>query len=345
MGRAEDLFERLETQRVPYIDELILARKAEELFLDFKRSANDGNGPRLHDHDRNNLAKAISGFGNAEGGVVVWGVDCSRNPQEGDVARARVPIINVARFVGFLEGAVSGCTIPPHSMMRSIAIPVPGSQDGFVATLIPKSAASPHQVVGKGLYYIRAGSDFVPIPHGVLANMFGRAPRPEVIVNYSVSRARIVGDRIEFSVGVHLVNAGPIVASDLFATVIAEESPGDGEPSTIAYNVPDRANWEGAIAFNVQIALITRPGYRIPPNARVQPLVLDFSLTPPFGEGIVISGICGASGGVPAMFRLEATMAEIDVAYRALIAVRDDAAALDQACQSFATNLLRRSHS
>ena len=36
-----------------------------------------------------NLSKAISGFGNSEGGVLVWGVDCSRDLEDGDVAKAR----------------------------------------------------------------------------------------------------------------------------------------------------------------------------------------------------------------------------------------------------------------
>ena len=37
MNRAEDLFEKLTAQGEAAIDELISARKAEELFLDFKR--------------------------------------------------------------------------------------------------------------------------------------------------------------------------------------------------------------------------------------------------------------------------------------------------------------------
>lgn len=76
MGRAEDLFERLKQGGETAIDELIEQRQAEELFLDFKRSADGASGRRLHDNDRQNLARAISGFGNSEGGVIIWGVDC-----------------------------------------------------------------------------------------------------------------------------------------------------------------------------------------------------------------------------------------------------------------------------
>jgi hypothetical protein len=48
-------------------------RKAEEgLYLDFKQKS-DRWGPALND-DKANLAKAISGFANTDGGLIVWGV-------------------------------------------------------------------------------------------------------------------------------------------------------------------------------------------------------------------------------------------------------------------------------
>jgi predicted HTH transcriptional regulator len=126
----------------------------------------------LHDRDRGNLRKAISGFANSEGGVVVWGIDCSKDAKVGDTATARVPITSPRRFVSWIEGAVSGCTVPPATEVRSVAVTI-DSSTGIVATLIPKSPRAPHQVAGEGKYMIRAGSDFVPAPHGVVAGLFG----------------------------------------------------------------------------------------------------------------------------------------------------------------------------
>ena len=71
MGRAEEIFQKLKREGEAAIDEFILSRQSEELFLDFKRSHDGGKGKRLHDRDLNNLAKAISGFGNSEGGVII----------------------------------------------------------------------------------------------------------------------------------------------------------------------------------------------------------------------------------------------------------------------------------
>lgn len=67
MGRAEDIFEKLIKDGEAAINEFISSRKSEELFLDFKRSADNGAGTKLNDIDRGHLAKAISGFGNSEG--------------------------------------------------------------------------------------------------------------------------------------------------------------------------------------------------------------------------------------------------------------------------------------
>jgi hypothetical protein len=51
---------------------MINAPVVEQLFFDYKRSSTVLPGVKLSDDDRKNLAKAIAGFGNSEGGVVVW---------------------------------------------------------------------------------------------------------------------------------------------------------------------------------------------------------------------------------------------------------------------------------
>lgn len=135
MGRAEDLFARIEREGMTFIDSLIADKASEELFLEFKRSSDSGQGTRLHDHDRVNLRKALSGFANSEGGVVVWGIDCSKDSKIGDVAQAKAPITNVRRFVSWIEGAVSGCSVPPVTGVRSVAIEI-DSSTGIVATII-----------------------------------------------------------------------------------------------------------------------------------------------------------------------------------------------------------------
>jgi hypothetical protein len=142
MSRAADLFDQLTQGGVARVQEMIANSEAEELFLDFKRSADNGSGVRLNNHDRANLAKSISGFGNSEGGVVVWGVDCRTDPQRGDVPNGSHPIINPTRFKSWLEQAVSGLTVPAHDGVRHLSLQLDQTR-GFVATLIPRGGMRP----------------------------------------------------------------------------------------------------------------------------------------------------------------------------------------------------------
>jgi hypothetical protein len=182
-NRASDLFERFAKDGEATIDQFIKEQISEELFIDYKRVTKEGASSILEQSDRENFARAISGFGNSEGGIIVWGVDCRPDAQRGDVPTKKYPIQNVRRFLSYLEGATSGCTIPPHDGVRHHLIERTGSGEGFVVTLVPKSMFAPHQcVVGKhrGRYHVRVGSNFEQAPHGMLAGMFGGRPTPYV---------------------------------------------------------------------------------------------------------------------------------------------------------------------
>src|SRR4028118_2129581 len=139
MSRAEEIFRRLLSDGEQAIDALIADFQSENLWLDFKRSATDGEGTKLHVSDRENLAKAISGFGNSDGGVIVWGVYCRRDAKTGaDLPTGKHPLDQPHRFVSWLEGAVSSCTAPAHRAVEHKAIAGQSSEMGFVATLVPE---------------------------------------------------------------------------------------------------------------------------------------------------------------------------------------------------------------
>lgn len=264
MGRAEDLFKRIQDDGVAEIDRLITERTSEELFLDFKRSADQGQGIRFHDHDRVNLRKAISGFANSEGGVVIWGVDCSRQANNGDVASNKQPLTNPARFVSWLEGAVSGCTVPPVVGVRSILIPI-DDNTGFAATYVPQSTHAPHQMTGESKYMIRAGSDFVPAPHGVVAGLFGKPPHPVVFPNYIIKPITFLDEYAQASFTVVLVNNGQVVAEDLFVSLSTPNAPQSGQGIAIDANV----DWPMASALGFDRSWICPREFRLAPSGLI----------------------------------------------------------------------------
>jgi hypothetical protein len=291
MDRCQEIFERIKSQQLAAIENFVADRQAEELFLDFKRSSSDGAEKKLSGSDRKNLSKAISGFGNSEGGVIIWGVDCSTDFDGADVAKALVPIENPVRFASLLQGAISGCTIPPHTGVQNEVIEI-GDGKGFVVTLIPKSDATPHQSVQNKQYYIRAGSDFVPTPHDVLGGMFGRRPQPHVFHHFLLATPKLKDNELIVSFGFVVHNEGPGIASDVFAICRMESLP--GPHCQMLIDTPDRTNWTGGWEFGRQMTLIGVPGYRLPPGSNAQPMVVNLSLSPPFREELRIFGRVGA---------------------------------------------------
>ncbi|WP_051302918.1 AlbA family DNA-binding domain-containing protein [Psychromonas aquimarina] len=312
MERCRDIFNRIKDQGLEAIESFVEDRASEELFLDFKRSADNGAGRKLHNNDRNNFSKCVSGFGNSEGGVVVWGVDCSNNNTGADVAHTLVPLEDPKKFLSLLEGVVSGCTIPPHSGVEQYAIETEAGA-GYVVTLIPKSNSTPHQMVQKKQYYIRAGSDFVPAPHDVLAGMFGRRPQPHVFHHFILPKPTMNLGELKVSFGTMLHNEGPGIAQDLFAICLLEQLPGDN--CQVEFETPDRENWTGMWEFDRQLSAITKPEVRLPPGANLQPFIVHISLAPPFDRELVISGSVGASNTRQYQFKIDTSFEMIQKKY------------------------------
>jgi hypothetical protein len=223
MSRAQDLFDRLvmggETEVLSFIAQSV----TEELFLDYKRSADNAAGTSLHDRDRANLGRAISGFGNSEGGVIVWGVDCRNDPMRGDVPTGPVLTHDPVRFKSWLEQATSGLTVPPHDGVRHHAI-----SQGFVITLIPSGMHAPYQTVGDLSYHIRAGSNFAKAPHAVLAGMFGRRPQPSIKHRYFVPSVPTIpaSGVVKTQMGIILHNYGRGIAENIFINLRLTSHPG-----------------------------------------------------------------------------------------------------------------------
>lgn len=312
MERCRDIFERIKEQGLMALELFIADRASEELFLDFKRSADNGGGIKLHNNDRKNLSKCVSGFGNSEGGVVVWGVDCSNDTAGADVAHTLVPIADPKRFLSLLEGVISGCTIPPHTGVEHHAIDA-ADGTGYVITLIPKSNSAPHQMIMNRQYYIRAGSDFVPTPHDVLSGMFGRRPQPHVFQHFRLPKPTMELHELKVSFGTMVHNEGPGIAADLYAICLVEQLPGDN--CHIKFETPDHEKWVVWWEFGRQLSSITKPEVRLPPGANLQPFIVHLSLSPPFDRELVISGSVGASNTKRYEFKINTSHETIEQRY------------------------------
>ena len=320
MSRAEDIFQKLVYFGEDAIDEFIVTSQTEELFLDFKQAVSIGkNYTSLHRDDRKNLAKAISGFGNSEGGVIVWGVECSRDIEIGDVAKAKVKVKNVHRFLSWLENAISGCTIPSHNKVRNHIVSCDENGDGFVATYIPKCEIAPLMTTVGSTIYIRSGSNNVPAPYSVIAGMFGRRPQPNVeldFCNMSLELLQNIDEDmlypnsidnppeqyIKLSFSLNCCNNSNVIARELYLSCNVTSTGSEyNKVRFLNYNQMDSiAGIEG------QLNLITKPELRLPPRGAIKFTNVNIILSPYTEEDLLIDGVVGAAGAAPKNFRIYA---------------------------------------
>lgn len=187
MDSAQELFNTLaDFKRIPqtshspqqllfeYCNEIL--GSVERLRFDYKEKRNRSTA-ELEDTDRTNLAKAVSGFANSSGGVLIWGIkDQDLTPK---------PIANIERFTEILGRLAWQATDPPvrDIEMKWIPADLPDTTSGFALIYIPESALPPHRVIlniseVKNHYYIRTAESFIVAPHVQLEDMFGRRPKP-----------------------------------------------------------------------------------------------------------------------------------------------------------------------
>lgn len=183
------------------LDRFITEQQEEHLHLDFKAARDTS----LKDN-KTNLAIALSGFANADGGVIIWGVDARRNSQGVDCACGKLPVNSLADLLSHLN-EFTGQAVNPivdGVVHRGVKI---GPDEGFAVTLVPASDAGPHMAkFGEDRYYKRVGSRFAKMEHYEVADMFGRRARPALELRCDV--IHISGSRPSFYFALTLANKG-----------------------------------------------------------------------------------------------------------------------------------------
>lgn len=308
MSRARELFDRLRQGGTTALDALIADREPESLFLDFKRSEDDGQGGKLANSDNKNLSKAISGFANSSGGVVVWGV--GRRDASGNEAARPHCVVDAKGFETKLQSAVSRTTMPAFSGVEFHAfVQADGNPAGFVAMYVPKSFMGPIRGLVGEQYYIRAGSDFVPAPHDVLAGMFGHAPQPQVHINLIHYQARLDerDSRLTAVVGIVAVNLGAVIGERPYLSLAWNGPVDDG--FQIQSSDPDHITVRRGLLPGASI--LTREDFVLAPNAAEElcKLIYPFSASAP--QPITITAVLGVRDAPPLRVTLEASLDDV----------------------------------
>lgn len=158
------------------IEQFVRDHAVEDLHLDFKSQTDF-----TKKEHRKNLAKFISGFANADGGLIVWGVRCKPSEDSGDVADAVEPIGNFVQFRDALIRYSADAVNPSVTGVDHKFFPFPTGDLGTAITLVPPGEAGPYMAkFGEDRYFRRHGNQTLRMEHFEIADMFGRRPHADL---------------------------------------------------------------------------------------------------------------------------------------------------------------------
>jgi hypothetical protein len=139
----------------PAITEMVKEGREETLHLEFKTLSSDA---ALNRDDRKMVAKAICGFANAEGGLLILGIETKKIDRV-DAAFRKRPIKNLDRIRRLITAGLPEMLSPQHNGVELTAI---ASQEdetqGFLLIDVHPSDDRPHMSVPDRRYF-RRGSD------------------------------------------------------------------------------------------------------------------------------------------------------------------------------------------
>lgn len=186
MSRARAIFDDLiagdAAARWARIEKLVTDKEQESLWLDFKEvgATADPNEAYL----KEKLARALSGFVNTEGGVLVYGIFAKEGKKgEPDAAEKITPIASPGKFRAALEKLALTITDPVVGGLIVQEIVKPEADEGVVVAFVPESNGAPHRIVSTSekwndRYMMRTATSVVVMPHRLLADRFGRGAAP-----------------------------------------------------------------------------------------------------------------------------------------------------------------------
>jgi hypothetical protein len=152
-----------------------LVGKPEDLYFEAKTCSDPFSKP-----DQEHLAEALSGFANADGGVLIYGLVAQGGARDMPDAVTRVEQVKkldlltsrILGLLGFLvEPPVPNVQVLPREFDR---LP----NEGFVLVYVPPSDLGPHRSRKSREYYRRHGTGFFRMEHFEIAEMFGRRRKP-----------------------------------------------------------------------------------------------------------------------------------------------------------------------
>lgn len=192
----------------------------EHITLDFKLAnfPYDNGFDKAQDADKKNYSKALSGYANSGGGIIIWGIK-TRKLNGRDIATERKPIKNLTSFLNRLNQLEGSAVVPTIKGVVNRKI-IEENDLGYVITFIPESDSAPHMAqFADKYYYKRNGDSFLICEHFDIIDIMSRRKAPNLgfLIQYMGSVPNQGRDFNKFLISVK--NDGNIIAKFPFLAI------------------------------------------------------------------------------------------------------------------------------
>jgi len=200
----------------------------ESFRVEFK-TKEDPRVPRLSKADKRNLGKALSGFSNADGGLLIFGIKTKRQNQQ-DVAESLHPISEIRAFKQEIDGRMPEILRPANSNVESYVIESKSDgTSGYLLIAIHPSDMRPHMSMAPDhqKYFRRSVEGTLAMDHSLVRDMV-LAPK-QALLDWDWSCEQFMsqgGEPRKFSMGLvfRLTNSGRTMASLPFMKIATDPS-------------------------------------------------------------------------------------------------------------------------
>jgi len=170
--RAERLFQKLQT--IDALRRLIGTSETSELECK-KWSTPEAN--------RGILAKAACGLSNAEGGVIIIGMDARGQPNEPDLIQGFVFVADTNQVAATAREIIAEALEPGIRNIQVAEVAERyGEVSGCVVVYIAEEDGTPQRVKKGGQFYVRMATATLPMLYSQIADRFGRRPHAMLVV-------------------------------------------------------------------------------------------------------------------------------------------------------------------
>jgi len=199
------------------IHRLVAEGQTESLHLEFK-TLSEPSGTRITRDDRRMIAKALCGFSNADGGVLILGVETTK--VDGlDVAKNLVPIENASRFASLLTAALPELLQPSNDQIQVQSIELCGTA-GVVIARVHASTDRPYMSVPANQFFRRTFDSTRTLDRSEIRDLFNVTKDASVKLRARIVTGASTGDRFYWlSLHLALENIGNAVAISPYLTV------------------------------------------------------------------------------------------------------------------------------